>query len=806
MKITSRIIAFLIVLAASGGLLCGMTEMVKLLASDGAADDRFGVAVSIDNDTALIGSYRDDDNGATSGSAYVFIREGTAWTQQAKLLPADGAAGDNFGYGVNLDGDTAIIGACLDDDNGLDSGSAYVFVRNGTTWTQQAKLLPADGAAGDNFGYRVNLDGDTALMAAFLDDDNGLDSGSAYVFVREGTTWTQQAKLLPADGDEDDQFGRGKVSIDGDTAIIGAFLDDDNGLDSGSAYVFVREGTTWTQQAKLLPADGDEDDQFGRGKVSIDGDTAIIGAFLDDDNGLDSGSAYVFVREGTTWTQQAKLLPADGAEGDGFGVRVSLGGNIALVGTHGDDDNGATSGSAYVFVRNGTTWTEQEKLLASDGYDGDRFGFATSVSSGLNAVAVIGAYLDDDNGDDSGSAYVFQLSPAITAQPQNQIVRLNESASFSVAATDADSYQWYRNGFLIAGATTDSYNVPAATAADAGRYHVVVTNTLGSTTSEPAWLYIKGAVVGWGSDDDGRATPPDGLMDILAVSAGFDSSLALQSDRTVVAWGNNDYGQATPPVGLNDVVAISAGTHCLALKNDGTVVGWGRDNAGQATPPGGLNDVTDIKAGGQHSIALKRNGTVIGWGNNNYGQATPPVGLTDVVDIAAGGIHCLALKSDGTVVGWGNDEYGQATPPGALTDVIAIEAHNRLSLALKSDGTVVGWGKDNYGETSPPGGLTDAVAIEAGGFHGLAIKSDGTVVGWGFNNNGQGESPPGLIEVAAISAGYYHNLAVRDYEGPIITQQPQSQTITAGKSVTFTAQATGAPDPTFQWRKDAVMS
>ena len=248
----------------------------------------------------------------------------TAWAltaeQEAKLLASDGAASDLFGGDVALDGDTAVIGARRHDDNGLNSGAAYVFTRTAGVWTEQVKLLPADGAAFDEFGVRVALDGDTAVIGAFGDDDNGFDSGSAYVFTRTAGVWTEQAKLLPADGTEGDIFGT-SVTLDGDTVVIGADGDDDNGSNSGSAYVFTRTAGVWTQQVKLLPADGAAGDEFGV-SVGLDGDTAVIGAFGDDDNGSAAGSAYVF-----------RLFPDD--DGDvpavnGFGTVLLL---LAMLGT-----------------------------------------------------------------------------------------------------------------------------------------------------------------------------------------------------------------------------------------------------------------------------------------------------------------------------------------------------------------------------------------------------------------------------------------------------------------------------------------
>jgi hypothetical protein len=397
------------------------TEMQKLLASDGAAGDAFGCFVSIDGNTALIGAFWDDDNGQDSGSAYVFIRTGITWTQQAKLLASDGAGGDNFGSWVALDDDTALVGAYYHDNT---KGAAYVFTRSDTTWTQQAELLASDGAVGDQFGRCVSIDGDTALIGAW---HNNNEMGSAYVFTRSGTTWTQQAKLLASDGAGGDNFGV-STSLSGDTALIGAYCDDDNGQDSGSAYVFTRSGTTWIQQAKLLASDGAAEDYYGW-SVSLGGDTALIGA---GEIGHDSGSAYVFTRSGSTWTQQAKLLPLDGAIGNHFGVTSSLSGDRALIGApYNNGGNGQESGSAYVFTRSGTTWTQQAKLIASDGASYDWFAYSVSLDGD---TALINGPLNDDNGQDSGSAYIFQN----LNQPPNQPPYVPSSAYPSNGMTNVD--------------------------------------------------------------------------------------------------------------------------------------------------------------------------------------------------------------------------------------------------------------------------------------------------------------------------------------------------------------------------------
>ena len=218
-----------------------------------------------------------------------------------KLTASDGAANDYFGHSVAMSGDTVVVGAHCDDVGGYaDPGSAYIFNRSGTNWTEQAKLTASDGTAGDYFGISVAISGDTVVVGAYGDDvgSNG-DQGSAHVFVRRGSDWTQQAQLIASDGAASDYFG-GSVAISGDTVVVGAYGDDGGDAGQGSAYVFARSGTTWTEQAKLTASDGAANDYFGR-SVAMSGDTAVVGATYDEVGAnADQGSAYVYVgREDT---------------------------------------------------------------------------------------------------------------------------------------------------------------------------------------------------------------------------------------------------------------------------------------------------------------------------------------------------------------------------------------------------------------------------------------------------------------------------------------------------------------------------
>jgi hypothetical protein len=323
----------------------------------------------------------------------VFARNGAGvWAQQAKLTASDRSLGDSFGRSVAVDGDTALIGA---DGDGGGRGSAYVFTRSGTTWTQQAKLTASDGTENDSFGEAVALVGDTAMIGAPADDDQGPSSGAVYVFTRSGAAWTEQAKLLASDGGA--SFGHA-VAVAGDTAVIGNPGEDQG---NGSAYVFARNDTTWTEQAKLVAPDRLLGDGFGRA-VAVDGDTVVIGAFAP---GADSfGEAYVFTRSGTAWTLQATLVASTrGQFVDAFGFAVAVVGDTAVIG---DPNADQRFGAAYVFARSGTAWAEQAKLVASDGTAEDLFGLAVAVTGD---TVVIGAIQDDDHGTDSGSAYVFDL-------------------------------------------------------------------------------------------------------------------------------------------------------------------------------------------------------------------------------------------------------------------------------------------------------------------------------------------------------------------------------------------------------------
>ena len=393
------------------------TEQQRLLASDGGGGDRFGASVSVLGDTALVGaSIKDTAGGPDAGAAYVFVRSGPAWIQQQKLIAPDGAAADQFATSVALSPDTALIGAPFDDNaGGSDAGSMYVFVRAGVLWTLQQKLLASNAVGGARFGASLSASADTLAVGAPTHNNPGnAQAGTAYVFVRSGGTWTEQQTLVAADTVAFDNFGA-SVAVSADEAVVGAPLDDaaGNHFDAGSVYVFVRAGAAWNQQQKLLASEHTTPGELFGYATSLSSDTLLVGAANDDTPAdLGAGSAYVFVRSGGVWAEQQKLFASDGDSNDRFGSSVSIAGDTAVVGA----PYAGPAGAAYVFVRSGTSWTQQQKLVPAAGLLGEQFGSSVAVAGDTLVVGAPRA--DTAGGLEAGKCYVFVRSGATWAQQQ----------------------------------------------------------------------------------------------------------------------------------------------------------------------------------------------------------------------------------------------------------------------------------------------------------------------------------------------------------------------------------------------------
>ncbi len=410
---STRVVRWICVAVVLIGLaapaMANWSQRQKITSTPRGVGAQHGSAVAINGNTMVVGAQHDSTTASQAGAAFVYVLNGGTWTQQAVLLANDGAATDKFGHAVAISEDTIVIGSYNDDTAFSNGGSAYVFVRSGTTWTFQQKLLPNDGTADDEFGNAVAVTGEVIVVGShFADLPSNSQAGSAYVYRRTGTVWSQTQKLIPVSTGGSvilgDHFGE-SVAISGKLAV-GASGDDTPFTAAGAVYVFAESGGSYVPEQKLTIATGANGDRFGN-SVAIEGNTLVGGAREDVVAGQTArGSAYVFEFTGGTWVSQGQLVASDGAPFDRFGYSVAVSNNVIAVGAREDDTAaGPDAGSAYVFARNGSTWTEQQKLAPTDTFNGDRFGVGVALSFGNLVVGAAEKALTAPNG--QGAVYYF---------------------------------------------------------------------------------------------------------------------------------------------------------------------------------------------------------------------------------------------------------------------------------------------------------------------------------------------------------------------------------------------------------------
>lgn len=389
---------------------------MRLTGSLEATLDHYGACVSIDGHTMVVGAADSDVGGSAAGRVYVYVKVTSGWRQQAVLYASDPAANDRFGCAVELKGNTLAVGArghatAL---GGASGGAVYIFTRVGVTWTQTA-ILEAASVTSGRLGSSVALDGDTLVAGAYLTDIDATDTGSAYVFVRAEGVWSQQAQLLPDVAELSSQFGHA-VAISGDTIVVGRYAKDGGASTSaGDAFVYVRDGVTWSQQAHLLPTT--VDGGFFGDALAIDGNTIVVGAVREDTvQGTDFGAVYVFVRDGITWDLEERIIPvplaAVGATADFFGSSIALRGDLMAIGASGGGLSGGAGdrGVVYIYTRSGGVWTQRTFFNGEATiFDGFAASSERSVSLSDTNLAVGANWETTASGVQSGAAYIFPI-------------------------------------------------------------------------------------------------------------------------------------------------------------------------------------------------------------------------------------------------------------------------------------------------------------------------------------------------------------------------------------------------------------
>ena len=378
----------------------------------------FGYSISHTEIWLIAGAKDDTTKSGRTGAAYFFRYENDVWVEKQKVGPEIGADGDFFGVSVSIDGNYAIIGANGDDSQGINSGAVFVYQLQGDSWVFKQKLLPHAGTGFDEFGVDIVLEKELMVVGAYSDAENGPFSGAAYIYALVDGVWFEEGKILPDDGAADDKFGR-SVDTDGEKVIVCGVLNDDLGSDSGSAYIFSKVGGDWQQEAKLLPADGNANDRFGR-SVGIDNEYVVVGAVMDDDNGNSSGSVYIFWYTADGWEEQTKIKPTDGEAEDFFGYSSALAGRHLVVGAHNDDDFGLNSGSVYLFTRVGNDWIQTEKYYANNAQEGDNYGEAVFIDA--TWISVGAPYYTAGNGL-TGAAFTTP-APEVTGIAEKELLTL----------------------------------------------------------------------------------------------------------------------------------------------------------------------------------------------------------------------------------------------------------------------------------------------------------------------------------------------------------------------------------------------
>lgn len=367
----------------------GPCEVTKL-EGDPAFASGFAASLAVSGDYIVVGDPGDSTMGSAAGAAYVFHRVGNAWARQAKIFGSEIGFSDAFGLSVAIEDDRIVIGAPHYDLTSTGWGFAYVFQRVGDGWVEQQKLISSESAIDDRFGWSVSISGNWIAVGAPYQDDY---FGRVFLFHWNGSSFVEEASVFGSDTVQFDLFGWA-VALREDRLLVGVEFADQQ---RGKAYVFRNDGNNWLEEAKLTAGDAAPNDRFGR-VVSMNGEFAIVGAPATDHTGLSSGSAYIFHRTGSNWTEQANLRGSSPQPSANFGEAVSIYESYALIGAYGHNDGMVENvGASFLYRYADGVWSEVSTFVPDDAHFGLGFGSIIRYD-GVNAV--IGA---------SSSAYVFAV-------------------------------------------------------------------------------------------------------------------------------------------------------------------------------------------------------------------------------------------------------------------------------------------------------------------------------------------------------------------------------------------------------------
>jgi len=502
-------------------------EIKKFTALDGKQNDWFGYSVAVAGETAIIGAELNDSGANNTGAAYIFERNvgGTnIWGQLKKITPDETNFAGFFGCSVAIAGDFAVVGACGADGVTNDTGAVYIFERNSggaDNWGQIKKITASDAEYADSFGYSVDIDGNIIIV--------GTPKEKAYIFDKNqggDDNWGEVEKLTPSDPGIDDWFGR-SVGIATDVAVVGAANKNSaSGDKSGAAYIFEQNTggiNNWGQTKKLTAADPNENDYFGK-SVGIDGGVVGVGANGDSEAAQGSGAAYIFERNsgGTnSWGQTKKLMASDAGSFDEFGSSIAIAGNVIIAGApfHDKDAGEIFAGAAYIFERNQNGENAWGEIRKLIPTDLQGSDLFGNSVAVAGGIAVAGAYQEDSKGDNAGAAYLFGV---YSAEP-NDIF--------------ADANPLQNNSGIENGSNTNAVTEPGETehAGNGGPYHSVWWKWL-EPTSRTAIENTEGDILivdTHGSDFDTVLAAYTGLdvSNLTQIAANDDAGAGIQTSE-----------------------------------------------------------------------------------------------------------------------------------------------------------------------------------------------------------------------------------------------------------------------------------